>query len=100
MLNFSTQVEKLDLPQVSFTSKNDMRFSEVPKSHQQIVENTYSKLQTTADILIISFSTNITLDLMDEWMIRLTNLQVFSSVYNITEKKFLNFTREKAKDST
>ena len=60
------------------------------KSNQEIVENTHSKPQETLEIKMNkqkeSFSFDIPLELPEQWMMGITSLEVYNTVYNITEK--------------
>ena len=60
------------------------------KSNQEIVENTHSKPQETLEFKMNkqkeSFSFDIPLDLPEKWMMGVTSLEVYNTIYNITEK--------------
>ena len=62
----------------------------IAKSNQEIVENTHSKPQETLEFEMTkqkeSFSFDVPLDLPEQWMMRVTSLEVYNTVYNITEK--------------
>ena len=63
-----------------------------------IVENTLSKPQETLEFKMNkqkeSFSFDIPLDLPEQWMMGVTSLEVYNTVYNITEKNNKLFTTE------
>ena len=55
-----------------------------------IVENTHSKPQETLEFKMTkqeSFSFDAPLHLNGKWMMGVTSLEVYNTVYNITEKK-------------
>ena len=60
-------------------------------SNQDIVENTHSKPQETLEVKMNkqkeSSSFDIPLELPEKWMIGGTSLEVYNTVYNITEKQ-------------
>ena len=63
----------------------------IGKSNLDIVENTLSKPQETLEFEMNkqkeSFSFDIPLELTDQWMMGVTSLvEVYNTVYNITEK--------------
>ena len=62
----------------------------IAKSNQEIVENTLSKPQETLEFKMIkrkeSFSFDLPLELPGKWMMGVTSLEVYNTVYNITEK--------------
>ena len=62
----------------------------IAKSNQEIVENTHSKPQETLEFKMNkqkeSFSFDIPLELPEKWMMGVTSLEVYNTVYNITEK--------------
>ena len=72
----------------------------IAKSNLDIVENTLSKPQKTLEFKMNkqkeSFSLDIPLDLPEQWMMGVTSLEVYNTVYNITEKnnKLKFFTTE------
>ena len=59
-------------------------------SNQDFVENTHSKPQETLEYKLNkqkeSFSFDIPLELPEKWMMGVTRLEVYNTVYNITEK--------------
>ena len=62
----------------------------IEKPNQEIVENTHSKPQETLEFKMNkqkeSFSFDVPLDLPEQWMMGVTSLEVYITVYNITEK--------------
>ena len=74
---------------VTYDKKESLLLS-IAKSNQEIVENTHSKPQATLEFELTkqkeSFSFDVPLDLPEQWMMGVTSLQVYNTVYNITEK--------------
>ena len=74
---------------VTYDKKQSLLLS-IAKSNQEIVENTHSKPQETLEFKMNkqkeSFSFDIPLDLPEQWMMGVTSLEVYNTVYNITEK--------------
>ena len=74
---------------VTFDKKESLLLS-IAKSNQEIVENTHSKPQETLEFEMTkqkeSFSFDVPLDLPEQWMMGVTSLEVYNTVYNITEK--------------
>ena len=74
---------------VTYDKKESLLLS-IAKSNQEIVENTHSKPQETLEIKMNkqkeSFSFDIPLELPEQWMMGITSLEVYNTVYNITEK--------------
>ena len=74
---------------VTYDKKESLLLS-IAKSNQEIVENTHSKPQETLEFKMNkqkeSFSFDIPLELPEKWMMRVTCLEVYNTVYNITEK--------------
>ena len=62
----------------------------IAKSNLDIVENTLSKPQETLEFKMNkqkeSFSFDVPLELPEQWMMGVTSLEVYNSVYNITNK--------------
>ena len=62
----------------------------IAKSNQEIVENTNSKPQETLEFKMTkqkeSFSFDVLLHSNEKWMMGVKNLEVYKTVYNITEK--------------
>ena len=73
---------------VTYDKKESLLLS-IAKSNLDIVENTLSKPQETLEFKTNkqkeSFSFNIPLELPDQWMMGVTSLEVYITVYNITE---------------
>ena len=74
---------------VTYDKKESLLLS-IAKSNLDIVENTLSKPQETLEFKMNkqkeSFSFDIPLDLSEQWMMGVTSLEVYNTVYNITEK--------------
>ena len=74
---------------VTYDKKESLLLS-IAKSNLDIVENTLSKPQETLEIKMNkqkeSFSFDIPLDLPEQWMMGVTSLEVYNTIYNITEK--------------
>ena len=74
---------------VTYDKKESLLLS-IAKPNQEIVENTHSKPQETLEFKMNkqkeSFSFDIPLDLPEQWMMGVTSLEVYNTVYNITEK--------------
>ena len=74
---------------VTYDKKESLLLS-IAKSNQEIVENTHSKPQETLEYKMNkqkeSFTFDIPLDLPEQWMMGVTSLEVYNTVYNITEK--------------
>ena len=84
---------------VTYDKKESLSLS-IAKSNLDIVENTLSKPQETLEFKMNkqkeSFSFDIPLELPEQWMMGVTSLEVYNTVYNITEKnsKFKIFLRK------
>ena len=74
---------------VTYDKKESLLLS-IAKSNQEIVENTLSKPQETLEFKMNkqkeSFSFDVSLELPEQWMMGVTSLEVYNSVYNITNK--------------
>ena len=74
---------------VTYDKKESLLLS-IAKSNLDIVENTSSKPQETLEFKLKkqkeSFSFDIPLELPEKWMMGVTSLEVYNTVYNITEK--------------
>ena len=74
---------------VTYDKKESLLLS-IAKSNQEIVENTHSKPQETLEFKMNkqkeSFSFDVPLILNEKWMMGVTSLEVYNTVYNITEK--------------
>ena len=84
---------------VTYDKKESLLLS-IAKSKLDIVENTLSKPQETLEFKMNkqkeTFSFDIPLDLPEQSMMGVTSLEVYNTVYNITEKnkKLKHFTTE------
>ena len=61
----------------------------IAKSNLNFVENTLSKPQETLEFKMTKqkiFSFDVPVELPEHWMTGVTNLEVYNTVYNITEK--------------
>ena len=74
---------------VTYDKKESLLLS-IAKSNQEIIENTHSKPQETLEFKRTkqkeSFSFDVPLILNEKWMMGVTSLEVYNTVYNITEK--------------
>ena len=74
---------------VTYDKKESLLLS-IAKSSQEIVENTHSKPQETLEFKMTKqkepFSFDVPLILEEKWMMGVTSLEVYNTVYNITEK--------------
>ena len=74
---------------VTYDKKESLLLS-IAKSKQEIVENTHSKPQETLEFKMTkqeeSFSFDVPLYLEEKWMMGVTSLERYNTVYNITEK--------------
>ena len=76
----------------------------IAKSNLDFVENTLSKPQETLEIKMTkqkeSFSFDSPLEMPEQWMMGVTSLEVYNTVYNITEKSKkleIHFTQQQLK---
>ena len=80
----------MDLSSFVTYDKKESPLLSIAKSNQEIVENTHSKPQETLEFKMIkqkeSFSFDVSLLLPEKWMMGVTSLEVYNTVYNITEK--------------
>ena len=80
----------MDLSNFVTYDKKESLLSSIAKSNLDIVENALSKPQETLEFKMNkqkeSFSFDIPLDLPEQWMMGVTSLEVYNTVYNITEK--------------
>ena len=88
---------------VTYDKKESLLLS-IQKYTLDIVENTLSKPQETLEFKMIkqkeSFSFDIPLELPEKWMMGVTSLEVYNTVYHITEKNNkleIHFTRQPLK---
>ena len=74
---------------VTYDKKVSLLLS-IAKSNQEIVKNTHSKPQEPLEFKMTkqkeSFSFDVPLILNEKWMMGVTSLEVYNTVYNITEK--------------
>ena len=80
----------MDLSNFVTYDKKESLLLNIAKSNQEIVENTHSKPQETLELKMTkqkeSFSFDVSLELPEKWMMRVISLEVYSTVYKITEK--------------
>ena len=80
----------MDLSNFVTYDKKESLLLNIAKSNQEIVENTQSKPQETLEFEMTkqkeSFSFDVPLNLEEKWMMGVTSLEVYNTVYNITEK--------------
>ena len=80
----------MDLSNFVTNDKKESLLLRIAKSNQEIVENTHSKPQETLEFKMNkqkeSFSFDVPLELPEQWMMGVTSLEVYNSVYNITNK--------------
>ena len=80
----------MDLSNVVTYDKKESLLLSIAKSNLDFVENTLSKPQETLDFKMNkqkeSFSFDIPLELPEQWMMGVTSLEVYNTVYNISEK--------------
>ena len=80
----------MDLSSFITYDKKESLLLSIAKSNQEIAENTHSKPQETLEFKMNkqkeSFSFDVPLILNEKWMMGVTSLEVYNTVYNITEK--------------
>ena len=80
----------MDLSNFVTYDKKESLLLNFAKSNQAIVENTHSKPQEILEFKKTkqkeSFSFDVPLNLEEKWMMGVTSLEVYNTVYNITEK--------------
>ena len=80
----------MDLSNVVTYDKKESLLLNIAKSNQEIVENTHTTPQETLESKMTkqkeSFSFVVPLNLEEKWMTGVTSLEVYNTVYNITEK--------------
>ena len=80
----------MDLSTFVTCDKKESLFLNIAKSNQEIVENTHSKPQETLEFKMTkqeeSFSFDVPLQLNEKWMMGVTSLEVYNTVYNITNR--------------
>ena len=78
----------MDLSNFVTYDKKESLLLNIAKSNQEIVENTHSKPQETLEFKMTkqkeSFSFDVPLQLNENWMMGVTSLEVYNTVYNIT----------------
>ena len=78
----------MDLSNFVTYDKKEYLLLNIAKSNQEIVENTHSKPQETLEFKMTkqkeSFSFDVPLQLNENWMMGVTSLEVYNTVYNIT----------------
>ena len=79
----------MDLSSFVTYDKKESLLLNIAKSNQEIAENTHSKPQETLEFKMTkqkeSFSFDVSLLLPEKWMMGVTSLEVYNTVYNITE---------------
>ena len=80
----------MDLSKFVTYDKQESLLLKIAKSNLDVVENTLSKPQETLEFKMNkqkeSVSFDILLELPEQWMMGETSLEVYNTVYNITEK--------------
>ena len=80
----------MDLSNFVVNNKQETLLLNLAKSNLQISQNTLSKPQETLEFKMNKqkeeFTFDIPLILEDSWLMGVTNLQVYNTVYNITPK--------------
>ena len=80
----------MDLSNFVTHDKKESLLLSIAKSNLDIVENTLSKPQETLEFKMKkqkeSFLFDIPLELPEKWMMGVTRLEVYNTVYNTTEK--------------
>ena len=80
----------MDLSKFVTYEKKESLLLNIANSSQEIVENTHSKPQESLEFKMNkqkeSFSFDIPLELPEKWMMGVTSLEVYNTVYNISEK--------------
>ena len=80
----------MDLSNFVTYDKKESLWLNIAKSNLDIVENTLSKPQETLEFKMTkqkeSFSYDVPLELPEKWMMGVTSLEVYNSVYSITNK--------------
>ena len=80
----------MDLSNFITYDKKESLHLNIAKSNQEIVKITHSKPQETLEFKMPkqkeSFSFDVPLELPEKWMMGVTSLEVYNTVFNITEK--------------
>ena len=78
----------MDLSNFVTYDKKEPLLLNIAKSNQEIVENSHSKPLETLEFKMTkqkeSFSFDVPLELKEQWMMGVTNLEVYNTVYSIT----------------
>ena len=78
----------MDLSNFVTYDKKESLLLNIAKSNQEIVENNHSKPLETLEFKITkqkeSFSIDVPLQLIEKWIMGVTSLEVYNTVYNIT----------------
>ena len=78
----------MDLSNFITYDKKESLLLSIAKSNQEFVENTHSKPQETLEFKMTkqkeSFSFDVPILLPEKWMMGVTSLEVYNTVYNIT----------------
>ena len=81
----------MDLSTIVTYDKKESLLLGIAKSNQEIVENTHSKPQETPEFKMTKQKESFLFDgppqLIEKWMMGITSLEVYNTIYNITEKK-------------
>ena len=81
----------MDLSNFVTNDKKESLLLSIAKSNLHFLENTLSKSQETLDFKmnkqIESFSFDVPLELPEKWMVGVSSLDVYTTVFNNTEKK-------------
>ena len=80
----------MDLSNFETYDKKESLLLNIAKSNPDIVGNTHSKPQETLEFKmtkqIESFSFDVPLEIPETWMMGVTSLEVYNTLYSITEK--------------
>ena len=80
----------MDLSNFVTYDKKESLLLNIAKFNQETVENTHSKPRETLEYKMTkqkeSFSFDVPLNLDEKWMMGETSLEVYNTLYNITEK--------------
>ena len=76
--------------QFSHASKNETRFLAVAKKLNETEDSNFSKVQATLEIKMTKPKENINVDqdlnVLEKWLMGVTYLQLYNTVWNITER--------------
>ena len=77
----------MDLSNISANDQKELLLLDILKSNLEIVENTHSKAQETLEFKMNTPTKDFQFDepliLSQSWMMGVTNLEVYDTVYNI-----------------